>query len=153
MASLGIERMFEYPPEAYSRPRTAVKAGPGGLDGFPNGYNGADRASSGTGRGTSSAWAVPPGPYNRPARPGGLEEERVRTLILGVDVPGYASLLVAILFLGSLQLLSVGLLGEYIGRIYDEVKRRPRYIVDVAEGFAGDRTSVAERAAIAFSPV
>jgi polyisoprenyl-phosphate glycosyltransferase len=53
----------------------------------------------------------------------------VRTLILGIDVPGYASLLVAILFLGSLQLLSIGLLGEYIGRVYLEIKQRPVYIV------------------------
>lgn len=53
----------------------------------------------------------------------------VRTLIIGVDVPGYASLLVAILFIGSLQLVSIGVLGEYIGRIYMESKRRPTYIV------------------------
>ena len=52
-----------------------------------------------------------------------------RTLVYGIDVPGYASLLVAILFLGSLQLISVGMLGEYIGRIYMEAKRRPAYIV------------------------
>lgn len=52
-----------------------------------------------------------------------------RTLISGVDVPGYASLLVAILFLGSLQLISIGVLGEYIGRIYIESKHRPKYIV------------------------
>lgn len=52
-----------------------------------------------------------------------------RTLIYGVDVPGYASLLVSVLFLGSLQLLSIGLLGEYIGRIYLESKQRPNYIV------------------------
>jgi len=53
----------------------------------------------------------------------------LRTLIIGVDVPGYASLLVAILFIGSLQLVSIGVLGEYIGRIYMESKRRPTYIV------------------------
>jgi len=53
----------------------------------------------------------------------------VRTLIHGVDVPGYASILVAILFLGSLQLISIGILGEYIGRIYAESKQRPLYIV------------------------
>ena len=53
----------------------------------------------------------------------------VRTLIIGVDVPGYASLLVAVLFIGSLQLVSIGVLGEYIGRIYMESKRRPTYIV------------------------
>jgi len=52
-----------------------------------------------------------------------------RTLILGVDVPGFASLLVAVLFLGSLQLISIGVLGEYIGRIYLESKQRPTYIV------------------------
>lgn len=53
----------------------------------------------------------------------------MRTLIRGIDVPGYASLLVAILFLGSLQLIGIGLLGEYVGRIYMETKQRPRYLV------------------------
>ena len=53
----------------------------------------------------------------------------VRTIVFGVDVPGYASLLVSILFIGSLQLISVGVLGEYIGRIYIETKQRPTYIV------------------------
>ena len=52
-----------------------------------------------------------------------------RTLVYGVDVPGYASLLVTILFFGSLQLVSVGILGEYIGRIYAESKQRPIYVV------------------------
>jgi hypothetical protein len=54
----------------------------------------------------------------------------VRTLILGVDVPGYASLLTVILFLGGIQLIGIGALGEYIGRIYMESKRRPLYIVE-----------------------
>jgi glycosyltransferase involved in cell wall biosynthesis len=53
----------------------------------------------------------------------------VRTLIHGVDVPGYASLLVIVLFVGSVQLIGIGVLGEYIGRIYVETKQRPRYIV------------------------
>ena len=53
----------------------------------------------------------------------------LRTLVSGVDVPGYASLLVAVLFLGSLQLISIGVLGEYVGRIYLESKHRPPYIV------------------------
>ena len=53
----------------------------------------------------------------------------VRTMFLGIDVPGYASLLIAILFFGSLQLISLGLVGEYIGRIYIESKQRPIYIV------------------------
>jgi len=52
-----------------------------------------------------------------------------RTLINGVDIPGYASLLVAVLFFGSLQLISIGMLGEYIGRIYMETKNRPLYLI------------------------
>lgn len=53
----------------------------------------------------------------------------LRTVMQGVDVPGYASLLVAILFFGSLQLISIGLLGEYVGRVYLETKQRPTYLV------------------------
>jgi glycosyltransferase involved in cell wall biosynthesis len=53
----------------------------------------------------------------------------VRTLVFGVDVPGYASLLVAILFLGGIQLMSLGVIGEYVGRIYMETKGRPIYVV------------------------
>lgn len=52
-----------------------------------------------------------------------------RTLIWGRDVPGYASMIVAILFLGGIQILGIGILGEYLGRVYSEVKRRPPYIV------------------------
>jgi len=53
----------------------------------------------------------------------------VRTILYGVEVPGYASLLTAILFLGGLQLLSLGVLGEYVGRIMTETKGRPIYII------------------------
>lgn len=53
----------------------------------------------------------------------------IRTLLYGIDMPGYASLLVAVLFMGSLQLMSVGMIGEYIGRIYTEAKQRPTYII------------------------
>jgi len=53
----------------------------------------------------------------------------LRTLIYGVDVPGYTSLLVVILFFGSFQLISIGVLGEYIGRIYMETKQRPAYLI------------------------
>ena len=53
----------------------------------------------------------------------------VRTLIYGVDLPGYASLFVAVLFLGSIQLIGIGVLGEYIGRTYMESKRRPTYLI------------------------
>jgi hypothetical protein len=58
----------------------------------------------------------------------------VRTLVWGIQVPGYASLLIAILFFGSLHLISLGLLGEYIGRIYIESKQRPIYIVRSRHG-------------------
>lgn len=54
----------------------------------------------------------------------------IRTLILGVDVPGYASLIISILFLGGIQLIGIGVLGEYIGRIYLESKNRPSYIIE-----------------------
>ena len=53
----------------------------------------------------------------------------VRTILRGNHVPGYASLFVAVMFFGSVQLMSIGLLGEYIGRIYIETKQRPTYIV------------------------
>ncbi len=52
-----------------------------------------------------------------------------KTLIFGIDVPGYASLLVSILFLGGIQLLGIGILGQYLGRVYAEIKQRPIYIV------------------------
>ena len=53
----------------------------------------------------------------------------ISTLLYGVDVPGFASLIVLILFLGAIQLISLGVLGEYIGRILIEVKRRPLYLI------------------------
>ena len=59
----------------------------------------------------------------------------VRTLMFGVDVPGYASLMVAILFLGGIQLITLGVLGEYLGRVYEEVKGRPLYLVREEYGF------------------
>jgi glycosyltransferase involved in cell wall biosynthesis len=53
----------------------------------------------------------------------------IKTLYFGIDVPGYASLLTSILFLGGIQLIGIGVLGEYIGRVYMETKRRPVYVV------------------------
>lgn len=61
----------------------------------------------------------------------------VKTLFTGVEVPGYASMMVVMLFIGGIQLFFLGLLGEYIGRIYKEVKNRPIYMVDKALGFDG----------------
>ncbi|MFW0754469.1 glycosyltransferase family 2 protein [Pseudomonas sp. H11T01] len=53
----------------------------------------------------------------------------LRTLISGIDLPGYASLMVAVTFLGGLQLIGIGVLGEYLGRTYIESKRRPVFLV------------------------
>lgn len=53
----------------------------------------------------------------------------VKTLIFGIDTPGYASLMAGGMFIGGVQLIGIGVLGEYVGRIYHEVKRRPVYLV------------------------
>ena len=62
----------------------------------------------------------------------------VRTLMYGTDVPGYASTMVAVIFMGGIQLLVLGIIGEYLGRLYSEAKQRPLYIVDSALGFDDD---------------
>ena len=54
-------------------------------------------------------------------------------------IPGWTSLAVAVLFLGGVQLLAIGILGEYIGRIYEEVKRRPLYLVRDSVNFTSRR--------------
>ena len=54
----------------------------------------------------------------------------LRVVILGVDVPGYASLMTVVLFMGGIQLLSLGIIGEYLGRLFLESKRRPIYLID-----------------------
>jgi hypothetical protein len=62
----------------------------------------------------------------------------VRTLIFGIDVPGYASLMVVVLFIGGIQLIGLGVLGEYLARIFEEVKARPLYVVREQLGFSKD---------------
>jgi polyisoprenyl-phosphate glycosyltransferase len=59
----------------------------------------------------------------------------VRVLLVGRDVPGYASLMVALLFGFALQMIALGVMGEYIGRMYQEVKGRPTYLVKDRIGF------------------
>lgn len=54
----------------------------------------------------------------------------MKTLINGVDVPGYASTMVVILFLGGIQLIFLGVIGEYLGRAFYETKSRPLYFID-----------------------
>ena len=58
----------------------------------------------------------------------------IHTLVYGNDVPGYASLMVAVLLLGSVNILATGILGEYVGRIYTEVRNRPLYLVREMRG-------------------
>lgn len=53
----------------------------------------------------------------------------LKTLLFGIDTPGYASIMIAILFTSGVQLIGIGVLGEYMGRIFTESKRRPVYII------------------------
>ncbi|MCR1289196.1 glycosyltransferase family 2 protein [Shouchella clausii] len=57
----------------------------------------------------------------------------------GIDVPGYFTIISAVLFLGGVQLVSLGIIGEYIGRIYNETKRRPHYLVKETNATKGKR--------------
>jgi glycosyltransferase involved in cell wall biosynthesis len=63
----------------------------------------------------------------------------LKTLIFGIDVPGYASLMVAILFFSGVQLSFLGIIGEYLGRMFNETKNRPLYLMQNLIGFDHDR--------------
>lgn len=53
----------------------------------------------------------------------------IQTLIMGKDIPGYASIITSVLFMGGIQLLSIGIMSEYISKMYLEIKGRPKYII------------------------
>jgi len=70
----------------------------------------------------------------------------IRTLVYGIDVPGYESIIVIILFLGGVQLITLGILGHYLGRVFNEVKGRPLFIVREQHGLAARSTDPGGRA-------
>ncbi len=59
----------------------------------------------------------------------------VRKIAWGADLPGYTSIMAAVLFLGGLQILVLGILGEYVGRMHEETKGRPLYVASGLIGF------------------
>jgi glycosyltransferase involved in cell wall biosynthesis len=59
----------------------------------------------------------------------------IRVVVQGVDVPGYASLMVVVLFMGGINLLTLGIIGEYVAQIHTETKRRPLYVIRRRVGF------------------
>jgi hypothetical protein len=59
----------------------------------------------------------------------------IKTVIWGIDVPGYPSLIISVMFFAGVQLISLGVIGEYLGRVYEEVKGRPLFLVAEQIGF------------------
>jgi hypothetical protein len=60
--------------------------------------------------------------------------------IVGSYLPGFSSITIAVLLLGGIQLIAIGIIGEYVGRIYDEVKGRPLYLVRARRNIAASET-------------
>lgn len=63
------------------------------------------------------------------------------TLVYGEDIQGYPTIMVTILFLGGVQLISLGIIGEYLGKVFNEVKRRPGYFINSYNGNRGEKKS------------
>lgn len=66
------------------------------------------------------------------------------TFVMGITTPGWPTLVIAVMFLGAIQLISLGVVGEYVGRIYKETKQRPLFIVQDAYGFHQAEDAAAE---------
>lgn len=62
----------------------------------------------------------------------------VRTLLFGADIPGFPTLVISVMFFSGAQLISLGIMGEYLGRVYDEVKARPLYFIADQVGLPAD---------------
>ena len=82
----------------------------------------------------------------------------VRTLIFGIDTPGYASMMSVMLLFNGMVLVSLGAIGEYVSRIFIEVKYRPLYLINEMEGFEapgalGPKTSLGQGARDRSGPV
>jgi len=69
----------------------------------------------------------------------------VDALVYGDPVAGYPTLMTVLLFLGGVQLLSLGIIGEYLGRVFTESKRRPCYLIDELDGEKFDNATLARR--------
>ncbi len=71
-----------------------------------------------------------------------------KTMLFGIDVPGYASLMVAVCFFSGIQLLGLGIIGDYLGRVLKEVKQRPLYLISAKHGFEQAQAKSSETAKI-----
>jgi hypothetical protein len=63
----------------------------------------------------------------------------IKTLLFGTDVPGFPTLVISVMFFSGVQLLSLGVIGEYLGRMYEEVKGRPLFLVSEELGIEHER--------------